>query len=180
LEWAATGRQHLVHSAVLTLLCPDPRWYDPAINTVDIGLGGGSGAFVIPLEIPFEIGVSTLNATHAIAYAGNVKSYPTIRITGPITDAYIENEETGAVLDFDGYTIAADDYYEIDLGYADNTVVDSSGDNKKGELSNDSDLVGFYIDPEVGSGTNALRITGSSVSEATSVRISYYDYYIGV
>jgi hypothetical protein len=180
LEWAATGRQHLVHSAVLTLLCPDPRWYDPTINLVEIGLGGGSGTFEIPFTIPFEVGASTIDTTHAINYAGNVKSYPTIRITGPITNAYIENEELGVALDFDGYTISAGDYYEIDLGYADNTVVDSTGANKKGELSNDSDLVGFYIDPEVGGGVNTLRVTGSAISEATKISVSYYDYYIGV
>jgi len=34
LEWGASNREYLTHRAVLTLLCPDPRWYDPTIHVV--------------------------------------------------------------------------------------------------------------------------------------------------
>lgn len=180
LEWGSSSRSSLVHRAVVTLLCPDPRFYDPTINVVEFTLGGGSGAFEVPMEVPFEVGASSIDEARTINYAGNVKSYPTIVIYGPITDLYIENEESGVVLDFDGVTIAADDEYTIDLGYADNTVVDSDGVNKKGELAGESDLVSFCIDPELGGGANSIRVTGSAISERTKVRISYYDYYLGV
>lgn len=178
-DWDAKLRaSNVTQKGVATILCPDPRWYDPTIVSADFALGGGGDAFEIPFEIPFGVGASTIDITEAINYAGNVKSYPTIYIDGPITDFYMKNVTTGHELEFDGVTIGAGDQYVINLGYADNTVEDDDGDNKIAELS--GDLTEFCIDPDFGGGVNSIQVTGSSVSEATRVRIAYYNYYIGV
>jgi hypothetical protein len=175
-----TSDTYLAKRVSVALRCPDPRWYDPVINSVNFNISGGADTFVIPFEVPFKLGASTIDTTKPIVYSGNVKSYPTIRIEGPITDPVITNMETGHKLDFTGITIPAGTTYIIDLGYADNTIVTDTGVNKISELTTDSDLVEFCIDPDYGGGTNNIRVTGSSVSEATNVRIAYYDYYIGV
>jgi hypothetical protein len=166
----------------IALRCPDPRWYDPTINTSEFSLGGGSNTFVVPFEVPFNVGSSTIDITRTVTYSGNIKSYPTIRITGPITDPVITHGQTGYKLDFTGITIAAGDWYEIDLGYAGNTVEDDAGTNKIADLTTDSDLVDFAIeaDPDVTGGVNSINVTGSSVSEATEIMITYYDYYLGI
>jgi hypothetical protein len=180
LQFSDSNREYLYQRAAVALKCPDPRWYDPTINSVNFNISGGADTFVIPFEVPFKLGASTIDATKPIVYSGNVKSYPTIRIEGPITDPVISNVETGHKLDFTGITIPAGTTYIIDLGYADNTVETSTGENKISELTTDSDLVEFCIDPDYGGGINNIRVTGSSVSEGTNVMIIYYDYYIGI
>jgi hypothetical protein len=176
------NRNFLWQQFAVALRCPDPRWYDPTINTVEYSLGGGTNTFVVPFEVPFYVGASTIDLTRTVTYNGDIKAYPTIRLTGPITDPVITHEQTGYKLDFTGTTISAGDYYEIDLGYADNTIKDSSGANKLADLTNDSDLVNFAIeaDPDISGGANSINVTGSSISDATEIMISYYDYYLGI
>lgn len=176
------SRTYLTKRVAVALKCPDPRWYDPNLKTTSFALGGGSDTFTVAFEVPFNIGASTIDTTNTVTYNGNIKAYPTIRITGPITDPVITHTQTDYKLDFTGITIAAGDYYEIDLGYSENTIEDSSGTNVLDELTTDSDLIEFAIEPapNVPDGVNSINVTGSSVSEATSVLISYYEYYLGI
>ena len=177
-----TVETYLTKRVAVALKCPDPRWYDPSMVAVTYSLGGGADTFVVPFEVPFGIGASTIDTTKTVTYNGNIKSYPTIRITGPITNPVITHNQTGYKLDFTGITIAALDYYEIDLGYSDNTIEDSTGANVLDDLTTDSNLVEFAIEPAptVSGGVNSINVTGSGVSEATKITINYYEYYIGI
>ena len=176
------NRDRLFQRVGIAIKCPDPRWYDPSMQTVTFELGGGDDTLVVPYEVPYKLGASTIDVSKTITYAGNIKSYPTIRITGPIENAIITHNTTGYVLDFTGTTIAADDYYEIDLGYSDNTIVDSAGTNKIDDLTDDSDLVEWAIEasPEVAGGVNSINVSGSGVDADTKVDVTYYDMYTGI
>ena len=173
-----------IQRVAIQLKAPDPTFYDPTGVAVTFALGGGGDAFVIPHEVPHGVGASTIDQVTVIAYAGNWLSYPhLIRITGPIADCVITNETTGEKLDFTGTTIAGGDYYDIDCRYGQKTVVDSSGVNKIADLTSDSDLATFHLAPdsaEAPGGNNSIRVTGSSVTEATGVAVNYYDRYLGI
>ncbi len=166
----------------VTLLAPDPTFYDPAGDDLTFDLGGGGDALTIPLSVPFEVGASELDSINAVEYSGSWLTYPhLIRITGPITDPIVTNETTNEVLDFTGITIADADYYDIDLRYGIKSVKQEDGTNKIAELTEDSDLATWHIaaDPEAIGGSNSIRVTGSSVTESTRVEISYFVRYIG-
>lgn len=173
---------YLVRQATVALKCPDPRWYDPTVHAVTFNLGGGSDAFTVPYEVPYKMGASTIDLDKTITYVGSVRSYPTIRITGPITNPVITHNGTGFKLGFTGTTIAAGDWYEIDLGYGENTIKDKSGANVLPYLSDDSDLVEFAIlpAPDLAGGVNSINVSGSSINEDTRVDVNYYDMYIGI
>ena len=117
MEMSSTDRAGYVQNIAVTLKCPDPSFYNPTINTVIFGIGGGGTGMQVPMDVPHSVGASSIDESTSITYAGNWYSYPTIRITGPITDACITNAATGEKLDFDGVTIAAGDYYDIDTRY---------------------------------------------------------------
>ncbi len=176
------ARSYLWQRVGVALKCPDPRWYDPALKTTTFNLGGGDDTFEVPFEVPFKVGASTIDQTNTVTYNGSIKAFPTIRITGPITDPVITHNQTGFKLDFTGVTIAAADYYEINLGYSQNTVTDKAGSNVINDLTTDSDLVEFAIepDPNVAGGVNSINVTGSSVSAASEAMINYYEYYSGI
>lgn len=163
------------------LVAPDPTWYDPVPTTLQFDGGGGKGTMV-PTPVPTFVGASGLDQTQAVNYAGTWETYPVVRILGPIQDAKIENTSTGEKLDFAGVTIAAGHYYEIDCRYGRTSVVDDAGTNKIADLTADSNLSTFAIraDPDVWEGWNALRVTGTNISAATLVRLTYHERYVGV
>lgn len=163
------------------LVAPDPTWYDPVPTTLEYSGGGGKGTMV-PTPVPTFVGASDLDQTQVVNYAGTWETYPVVRILGPIQDAKIENTSTGEVLDFDGITIAAGHYYEIDCRYGRKSVADGAGANKIADLAADSNLATFHIGahPDVLNGVNAIRASGLGVSSATRVRLTYYTRYVGV
>lgn len=179
----SSDRDGFNQKVAVTLKASDPTFYDPTAVAVTFNLGGGTDALEIPMEVPMVVGASELDVTENITYTGNFRTYPhLIRITGPITDPMIQNEVTGHTLDFDGVTISAGDFYDIDLRYGEKTVVDSSGTNKVGDLTDDSDLGSWHLASirEVTDGINSVRVTGSSVTTATQVQLTYYTRYTGI
>jgi phage-related protein len=145
-------------------------------------IGAGTDTWEVPFPVPFKVGASTIDSNIAISYDGNAPSYPIIRITGVATDPVLTNETLGLKLDFTGTTIAAADYYEIDLRYGRKTVVDSAGANQLADLTTDSDISSFRIaaDPDAPGGINSLNFTCTAATLATACTVVYYERYIGI
>jgi len=165
-----------------TLKAADPVWYDPGGEGMSFSLGGGTDTMLVPTVIPMTIGASTVDASEVVDYSGTWLTYPTIRITGPITDCKIVNNSTGEKLDFTGITIAAGDWYEIDCRYGYKTVKNAAGANKIADLTDDSDLASFHIAaaPEVAGGQNSITVTGTGATLATAVSFVYFTRFIGL
>lgn len=184
LTFTSKDRSGWTQKTGVMIKCNDPVWYDPAGKAatlvVDVG-SGGSG--VIPMVVPSDIGASGINSIIALDYNGTVDSYPQlIRITGPITSCVITNLVTNDKLDFSGDSIAAGDYYDIDLRYGYKTVKDKNGTSKLDKLSTDSDLTTFRIlsHPDAPGGVNSIRINGSGETSATRIDIGYQDRFLGI
>lgn len=183
LNLSSNEKMRYTHAVGVTLRAADPSFYDPVGKTTVFALGGGSAAFEVPMAIPLNVGVSTMDQTVTIDYDGNWLALPyRIRITGPITDATITNLATDEELDFDSVTIAAADYYDIDCRYAYKTVLDSNEVNKIADLTEDSDLATWHLaaDPDVTDGQNGIQVTGSAVTAATEVTIQWFDKFVGI
>ena len=183
LDLPAGERVAYVDQVVAEFRAADPTLYNPTEASVTFALGGGGDSFAIPLAIPWQIGTSTIDQTRTISYVGSWWTHPVVRIEGPITNAKVENLLTDEKLDFDGVTIGAGDWYEIDTRYGYKSVVDSSGTNKIADLSDDSDLGTFHLEAAEGaesSRDNDIQVTGSSVNEATEVYFRYKVRYSGI
>lgn len=162
---------------------PNPTLYDPDEVLEIFALGGGGGAFTVPTPVPTEIGASSLDQSKALEYTGTWYTHPIVKIQGPITDPVIENETTGEKLDFTGTTIGAGDYYEIDTRYEYKTVKDSNGADKMADLTTDSDLATFHLEHDdrgTGVKNNNIKVTGSSINEATEIYFRYKIRYAGI
>ena len=166
----------------LALYAPDPTFYDEAGDSICFSLAGGGTGWAIPWVIPWTLGMSTLSQTVTIPYSGSFKAYPFIHIIGPITDCEITNNVTGDTLDFDGVTIAAAHYYDIDCAYGVKTVTDNHGTNKIADLSYVSDLASFHLAaaPEAPGGNNSITVTGTSITAATQIYMSYHTRFVGI
>jgi hypothetical protein len=166
----------------MQLRAADPTFYDPVAEAVTWALGGSSGGFGVPGDIPTDMGASTLDQTYAITYAGSAPGFPMIRITGPITDCVITNETTSEVLDFTGVTIADGHYYDLDLSYGVKSVLLDGITNKVADLTSASNLSSWHLAAatEPGGGINSLRATGSAADSATRIDLTYFNRYVGI
>lgn len=162
--------------AALRILCPDPAWYDPERQSIYAVGGGGGLGFLFPMPVPWLMGGEIIEAELIVNYAGTWLEYPQIVITGPIANPRIEHMETGDVLEFGGPAIVEGDAYTIDLRYGHKTIVDSIGSNKISELTAESDLATWHLQP----GVNTLHLSGTSGGSATKIQLNYFNRYLGV
>jgi hypothetical protein len=178
LDYTAKERNFQTQTVPIVLHCPDPLWYDPSVKSLSFGAGSDTDIGTVPMSVPFEVGTSSIGETGTITYKGSFESFPKeIRIYGAITDPVLVNNATGAVLDFTGTTIAAGDYYTIELGYGRNRIYDNSGNNQIDKLSEDSDITGFKLMPNT---PNSITVTGASVSGTTNIYLLWYERYLGI
>lgn len=183
LAFPSNRRSAFADRGIVTLKANNPTFYDPSEVLVTFSLGVGGESFDIPLAIPWKVGVATLDQTKSLSYTGSWRASPIVKIEGPITDALVENLLTDEKLDFNGYTIGAGDWYEIDTRDNYKTIVDSGGTNKIAELSDDSDLGTFHLETPVlnnASRNNDIHVTGTGVTAATEIYFRYKVRYEGM
>jgi hypothetical protein len=171
------------HVVPVVIHCPDPLWRSAEEFIATIQGGGSLDVGAVPTVIPFTVGTSTFNTFESVNYLGSFDSAPeSVKIVGPITDPVISNSGTGkqsniAKIDFTGTTIAAGDYFLIELGYGKNTIVDKYGNNKIDKLSPDSDLAGFVFSATK---PNSVNVTGSAIAGETLVQFLWREKYLGI
>jgi len=181
LDMPTADRAGFYQRVGITLLAPDPTWYEPTGVTATLRSGYG-GSFTVPTAVPTAVGRSTFDDTLVVTCAGTAPAYPRLRLVGPLTDAVVTNTATGHKLDFTGTTIGTGTYYEINCAYGYKTVMDSSGTNRIDKLTSYSNLSEFALWPHplVLDGDNSLRVTASGLSDASLVSVTWFDRYWGL
>ena len=173
---------------VVELLAIDPAWYDPELKTktyITTDVVGDS------LVFPFSFGDDEDNIVFAetsiasstvLTYNGSWIEYPTITITGPITNPTVWNISTSEKISIE-YELGSGEYVIIDLTYGNKSVVNGAGTNLIGTVTSDSDLATFHLapSPEVTDGENTIEVSGAGiVAGESSIDIEYYERYLGV
>lgn len=166
---------------VVPLRAANPTLYDPTLQSFIYGVGGGGGAFTVPMAVPTGVGAATVDQTRPITQAGTWRDEPIILVVGPINDLVITNETTGGTLDFTGYNITVSGGLTIDCRAGRKSVIDETGASQIDKLSDDSDLATFAIEasPEAPGGVNSIRVTGSGATSATEIYVQFYHRYTG-
>lgn len=184
LEMPSNDREGFSQKVVVTLKANDPTFYDPVADAVTFQLGAASDSFPVPMSVPHNVGVSTIDLSVAIVYRGTADSYPVlIRLTGPLVGPVITNILTGEKLDFTGTTISGGTYYDIDLRYGYKTVKDNTGTNQVSKLTSDSDLATFHLESaEDGSASleNPVRVQATGATPTSKVEITYFKRFMGI
>ena len=175
---------------MLRFIAYDPLYFNPVaqIATIEhqcIATAGGfpyifpflfdAGECQLIFPITFPITFDTFNRTYQINYIGNWEDFPTIRVTGPSSSCVITNTTTGKVLEVI-YSLAAGEYYDINLAYGYKTITKNDGANLLAYLDDDSDLTDWSLEP----GVNNLTITMLGASASSVVTITYYERYLGI
>ena len=179
LDFPGSEREGLTQTVPIVLHCSDPFWQDIESSSVTFSAGGGSDTFEVPTVVPFKVGASTMLVSQLVDYVGDADAYPIIKIFGPVTDLNISQvaSKTTMKLDFAGTTIAAGDWYEIDLRYGVKTIKDSNGVNKISTLSANSNLATFRL---FAGASNYIAMTGTGITSSTMAQLTWKNAYGGI
>lgn len=165
-KWRTNSAGGTAWSAAIPLYALySPRLTDAQILALNGYMSGAAGGSVSQLLV--------------IPYEGDLPSYPSISIRGPITGARIVNSITGYELDFGTVVIGAGTTYVINTDPAYRTVLLGTV-NKRGELTKASDLGAWSLlpAPQATGGTNIITVNGSNTGTATQVSIVYNNRYM--
>jgi len=178
LDFPGSEREGLTQTVPIVLHCSDPFWQDIESSSVTFSAGGGSDTFEVPTVVPFKVGASTMLVLQLVDYVGDADAYPVIKIFGPVTDLKIWQATKNTMqLDFAGTTIAAGDWYEIDLRYGVKTIKDSNGVNKISTLSANSNLATFRL---FAGASNYISMTGTGITSSTMAQLTWKNAYGGI
>ncbi len=169
---------------MLRFIAYNPVVYDPAQQEVTfVQVSADELVFPITFDasnIIFDS--STLIITQTIRYVGTWEEYPIITITGPLSNPIITNTTTNEKIQINR-NILAGEHVIIDLRFGFKTVELDDGTNIIGDVSTDSDLTSFHLEPDPGAvnGDNVITATGgTAVPGVTEVRLHYFTRYFGI
>lgn len=164
----------------LDFIAFDPVWFNPSQTVQAVALDATQN-LVFPIVFPIEFGPGGALYTATINYAGTWKSYPRLIITGPYTTVLLTDSVTGATISLT-VPIAAGQSRTIDLTPGAISIVDENGDSVFGELSSDSDLVDFTIEPDpiAAGGVNTISADIFGAGTATTFTIEYSERFYAI
>jgi hypothetical protein len=155
----------------LSLIAPDPTIYDNSaggLNTVVLNpaLGGGV-TWPITWPIVWSVGSQPISITNT----GNVTIYPTITLTGAMTNPTILNVTTGQFFTLTGLTTSAGDVLVIDL--LNRSVILNGGSvlNYKTSTSSWWPLI---------AGSNSIKFTTTNTADPVTGLLSWRSGYRGI
>lgn len=95
----------------LQLTAPDPRKYATPVET-SVGLPASVGGLSFPVAFPADFGLSS-GGSVTVTNAGTVRTWPVLRLAGPLVNPRVINPATGDELHVTA-TIPAGQYIDID------------------------------------------------------------------
>lgn len=161
------------NSFTIQFLCDDPAIYSSSYITTSIYLAAITGGLSIPTSIPLTIGTPTGLGYAVINNTGNYKSYPILRLYGPLTNPRITNNTTGKAIQVNTTLTGSD---EVIINTKDKTIVDQAGNNLIGDL--DGTYNDFFA---LAPGNNQIQLTHTgSYSASAYLNVQFYPAYIGI
>lgn len=164
----------------LDFIAFNPIWYS-AESTVVSTAEDADQDLIFPITFPIFFGPGGVTFTATIVYTGSWVEYPIITIEGPYNSVDIVNLTTGAVIGF-FIPILQGQSRIIDLTPNAISIVDENGVNRFDELTAETNLVDFAINPDpiAPGGINELQAQMTGVSTATRFIVEYRERYYAI
>jgi hypothetical protein len=147
--------------------CPDPNYYNNNLQTSVMAFSPIAGR-TYNRTFNYTYGGGSSIITTTISNIGWATTYPTITITGPITNPVVGDLTSGDVLNFTG-TYSALDVLEIDLY---NQLITLNGSPARNLL-----ISGTWFDAPPGNSLYYFTGTGT-LAGTTQAAVSWYSAYI--
>jgi hypothetical protein len=137
-------------------------------STQTTGLATGGGGGTVPATVPMSLTQGSGGVIY-VSNGGNALSWPTVRITGPVTNPTIRNHVTGEELRL-AITLGSGEFVDVTFQQGNKTVIDHTGRNRYDAVTGDW----WVLEP----GTTEIRFLADSGSGTLS--ITTYDSYLAI
>jgi len=184
LNFGSRGHRGDAMIDIVALKASDPTWWEPTLRTFTAG-PSGTGELGFPIGFPIKFSSSIVNEGIAIIYMGSWKAYPTIKLTGPMTNPIITNNEIVQSIKL-LTTIASGVIVTIELTPGSKRIFDDAvpSNNLIGTLSTDSDLSTFHVAAPIDgtlNRTNNFQLSAGGMTPGTSeISIEFFNRYVGI
>ncbi len=178
-QWDSFG-----FTEMLRFIAHNPVVYDPAQQEA-VWAETDLSELVFPITFDANniiFNPSFFSVSQTIRYLGTWPEFPIITIRGPLNVPVITNVSTGESITINR-SILAGEHVIIDLRFGFKTVALDDGTNIIGDVSADSDLATFHLEPDPGviDGDNVITVTGGlSLPGVTEVRLIYFTRFFGI
>ena len=159
-QWGSSAGK-MWSKIVLSLQAPDPYWESTTVEQFTI-TQAATGRGLLPQLSKLKISSSQALGTILIDNAGDVSSYPTYRIIGPLTDLTISSN--GASFAFAEEVEAGETIF---VNTETGEVYDQNGTNRYSMLAPAPKLF------RIPTGESSLSINGSGATEDTRIDVYY-------
>lgn len=154
--------------SVYTFFCPDPRYYDDTLQSASLSVSNPLGRTYNRIY-PLTYGGGSLATTTTVNNAGWATTYPTITLTGPITNPTLGNVTQSNYITILG-TFTNTDSVVLDL---DQKLITKNGSSARNLLAGGSNW--FSAQP----GNNSFYLTGTgTIAGTTSATVTWRNAYI--
>lgn len=147
--------------------CPDPNYYNNNLQTAVMAISPALGR-TYNKTFDYNYGGGSATVTTTIQNIGWATTYPTITITGPITNPIVGNSTTGDTMYFSG-TYSSSDVLVIDLY---NKLITLNGQAARNLL-----ISGTWFSASPGNSDFFFTGTGT-LAGTTEATVSWYSAYI--
>lgn len=160
----------LVKDYQLAFISADPRAYSQALNTINqTGAPGVPGAgFSMAFPINFG-GGSGATLVAAATNAGNIDTYPVLKVWGPITNPQI-TLVNGSSIYLDNLTLASGEWVQITTAPGQHAVTKSDGTNLYDRVRYPGSVF-FKLPP----GSSTIQLWGSGSGAGTELDVTWRD-----
>lgn len=175
----AADRNDWAIEETVDLISFDPTFFDPETVELDL-VGEPSTDLVFPITFPIVFGFEGAQFNADIVYQGTWQAYPTITISGPYSQAYLEQMTSGAVIQLTR-PIASGEKRILVLDPSRRSLKDENGDDQWGDLG-PSDVINWAIfeNPIAPGGVNTLAIKIFNATVDSGVTITYNTRYYSI
>ncbi|GAA1353521.1 phage distal tail protein [Streptomyces beijiangensis] len=153
----------------------DPRFNDDILQSISLPLdiSQTTQGFKAPLVSPITTGVANPSVRPGwVTNAGDLPAWPTVRITGPVTNPKVWIVETGRALEL-GITLGVGEWVDIETRPGTRWVLRNGSGNASTALTSASRLDLFTIPP----GTSEIRWTATDYTNSARLALSWRDAY---
>lgn len=163
----------------IVLLCDNPLWYDPTLQALtwsQQSLNSVTFPFYMPIAFAGE---NEIYSTYEVTNAGEWETYPTIVVTGPVTDLVIGNLTIDERLSLPGVSIAIGEQVVFDLTPGEKRVYGAGERNLFGYLGVPNNLASWRLAsaPEATSGANEIFVYARNTTDDSAIVMSWYNLY---
>lgn len=159
----------------VTFMAPYPFWYDPngLVTTAISGTAASGASF--PWTFPITFTDGNVDSDASVENAGDVETWPKIRIYGPGDNPDVDNDTTGKTWSCT-QTMDANDYIDVNMQLGTIYFWDNSGGTYTSILSTMDAGAQFW--PLI-KGDNTIHVELANVPNLAGV-VYYYPYYLTI